>query len=387
MDTQDNTARYPVWKPDSRFPCYRIPAIVKAASGKLLAFCEARASTADVHDCVLVMKTSMDHGKTWSDQAIVWDDRPASIVNPTVMRVELPVGDTPSGRIILFVQRYPGNIREHGAKPGLEGPACTQNFMMTSDDEGQSWSKPANITKSTKRVTYYEPKEEEELDVTTNAFGPGVAIQKQYEPHEGRIIVPVNQGPWNMWRNYMIYSDDGGASWTMGDLIPEVLDDLDQIMPVGGNEVQVVERSDGTLLLNARHYKGMLTGPSGEGFRVRAVSTDGGESWSPLVEDKGLPEPGCQGSILRGPDLGGGTPSILFSNPGSQTARKFGVVRASTDEGETWPMHVDIEPEFFGYSCLVLCNDGTIGVLAEHGEKTSIDRIAFYKVKIERLVI
>ena len=54
------------------YPVFRIPALIRAENGDLLAFCEARqggdASTID-----LVMKRSTDGGNSWSELQIVQD--------------------------------------------------------------------------------------------------------------------------------------------------------------------------------------------------------------------------------------------------------------------------------------------------------------------------
>src|SRR5262245_56789584 len=48
------------------YACYRIPAVVKATNGDLLAFAEGRVdSCADLGDIDLVLKRSSDGGRTW----------------------------------------------------------------------------------------------------------------------------------------------------------------------------------------------------------------------------------------------------------------------------------------------------------------------------------
>lgn len=54
------------------YSCFRIPAIVKANNGDLLAFAEGRKnSCADAGDIDTVVKRSKDNGKTWSAPQIV----------------------------------------------------------------------------------------------------------------------------------------------------------------------------------------------------------------------------------------------------------------------------------------------------------------------------
>ena len=49
-----------------------------------------------------------------------------------------------------------------------------------------------------------------------------------------------------------MYSDDHGATWRMGENVPDVMiGNRSQV-----NEVQMVERSDGSVLLNSRQFAG-----------------------------------------------------------------------------------------------------------------------------------
>src|SRR5262245_21197538 len=54
---------------------YRIPVIVVTTNGTLLAFCEGRKGGAGDSGAIdLLMKRSMDGGKTWSPQQLVWSN-------------------------------------------------------------------------------------------------------------------------------------------------------------------------------------------------------------------------------------------------------------------------------------------------------------------------
>ena len=68
---------------------------------------------------------------------------------------------------------------------------------------------------------------------------------------------------------------------------------------------------------------------------------------------------------------------LLFSNPADPAKRRNMVVRLSYDEGKTWPVSKVIEPGRVAYSCLTILNDGTIGLLYEHGEDSPYESISF----------
>lgn len=56
------------------YQCYRIPAIVKAPNGDLLAFAEARRKDCgDFGDVDMVLKRSTDNGKSWGKLQIAVD--------------------------------------------------------------------------------------------------------------------------------------------------------------------------------------------------------------------------------------------------------------------------------------------------------------------------
>ena len=89
---------------------------------------------------------------------------------------------------------------------GYEGTNVYRNFITWSDDEGATWSKPLDITRTTKRPTR----------ATTIASGPGIGIQLTRGPHQGRLIIPFNEGPYCQWNNFAVFSDDRGKDLEMG---------------------------------------------------------------------------------------------------------------------------------------------------------------------------
>src|SRR5262249_38165876 len=139
------------------------------------------------------------------------------------------------------------------------------------------------------------------------------------------------------------------------------------------NECQVVERADGSLLLNMRSYHG-------KNRRAVATSKDGGLTWSKVRLDDTLVEPVCQASLLRYTLASGGGKGgkdrLLFANPASARRERL-TVRLSYDEGATWSVARLLHAGPAAYSALVVLPGRTIGCLYECGRKSPYERIAF----------
>ena len=315
---------------------YRIPAVIVAPKGTVLAFCEGRKTgRGDTGDIDLLLKRSTDGGKTWGKTQVVWDEADNVCGNPC------PVVDVKTGTVWLLLTH---NLRQDTEAKIVSGTgAGTRTVWVTkSTDDGATWSKPVEITKAVRKPGW-----------TWYATGPGVGIQLR----SGRLLIPCDSKSdgGKTRESHVIYSDDGGASWKLGGVVgPQC------------NESQAVERADGSVMLNMRSFRGNYR-------RLVAVSKDGGETFSAPVEDPALIEPVCQASIHRLPGEGGG---ILFSNPAS-TKRERMTVRLSRDDGKTWPNAGLLHAGPAAYSCLTVLPGGTVGSLYERGDKTPYDTITF----------
>src|SRR5207248_9805096 len=106
------------------------------------------------------------------------------------------------------------------------------------------------------------------------------------------------------------------------------------------------------LMLNMRLQKSAATGnlPKARGV---AISDDGGESFGSDRVDSTLPDPRCQGSILRSSWPDEGKSRIVCANVTSTDERKHLKGRMSLDEGQTWSATRSITETWAGYSALV----------------------------------
>jgi sialidase-1 len=230
-------------------------------------------------------------------------------------------------------------------------------FICHSDDDGLSWSKPREITSTTKHD-----------DWAWYATGPCHALQLQHKPFRGRLVVPCVHSLYENGKTYynahLIYSDDGGTSWSIGATLK------------GGNESTIAERADGSIMHNSRWQRGAM-----KYARHYAISCDGGVTSGEVVRDAVLIEPVCQGTIIGYSPAGRATNHLLFCNPASTKRRERLTLRQSHDGGLTWSDGLLIEEGASAYSDMVILKRKQIGVIFECGEKSPYERIDFRVVK------
>lgn len=334
---------------------YRIPGIVTSNKGTLIAFCDARMRKEGdpPNDIDMVMKRSVDGGRTWSPLR--------TLVNNGAGAAADSCGfvDRQTGTIWIFSVYAPEGVGSYNAADGVTG-ATFQFKAVTSDDDGLTWSQPKDFTPMMKRPEW-----------AAGSTGVGSGIQMR----NGRLVLPRYNADYRRPRtkpekteSFVCYSDDHGKTWQMGALIAT---------DGGTNECQVAELSDGTLMINMRG----LTG----NHRKTALSKDGGATWSQPIEESALVEPRCQGSICAFPGPGAADKGrLLFSNPAS-LKRENMAVRLSLDDGKTWSAAKTLHAGPAAYSCLTVLADGTAACLYEAGEKRPYEKITFARFNAEWL--
>jgi sialidase-1 len=333
----------------------RIPSVAATNDGTLLAFCEGRKnSRSDAGDIDILLRRSTDGGKTWEQVQKVWDDAENTCGNPCV------VVDRTTGHIWLLLCWNAGDNPEHQVKPGF-GQDSRRVFVTHSEDNGQTWVQPKEITTDVKSANW-----------SWYATGPGAGIQIQNGDFRGRLIIPCDHKLWNshesiQYYSHVIFSDDHGATWQRGEATPH-----DKV-----NECEVVEVANGRLQLNMRNYDPTVNA------RQIAYSEDGGVTWHNQHIHEALVEPRCQASVRRHSWPDGDQPGIIFfSNPADGEKRVAMTLRASFDHARTWPVEHLLHAGSSAYSCLVTLTDDEVGCLFEID---SYDKIVFDRVNFEGL--
>ena len=248
-------------------------------------------------------------------------------------------------------------------------------WMSYSDDDGQTWSAPKDITPGIRQDW-----------MKFLGTGPGTGIVLRTGEHKGRILVPAyttnnisHLGGSQSSR--LIYSDDHGVTWHAGEA-------PNDNRPVGNGVIHSSTMNNGgaqntestVLQLNNGDVKLFMRGLTGD-LQV-ATSKDGGVTWEKTI--KRYPEVKdayVQMSAIH--TMHDGKEYILLSNAaGPGRERKDGLVHLARVEknGElTWIKHHLIQGGEFAYNSLQDLGNGEYGILYEHSENSQNRYTLSYK--------
>lgn len=264
----------------------------------------------------------------------------------------LTEGLEPVGNIYL----YTGS----GAAP-LKAMRTSYLWMVYSDDDGATWSEPRNITGMVKKEW-----------MKFSGTGPGRGIQMS----TGRLILPVYVTNKNVGASQsaaVIYSDDHGETWAMGEtvndgIIPGGAENMTSGAMMTESQVVEVECKDGTraLKLFCRNTSGKV---------AIATSYDDGVTWEDsLAKDNELQDAYCQLTVVPYPYVVKGYEGrqmFLFANPNNTYGggRNHGTLRLGyydqDKDGFVWIASRLVESSNYAYSCLSVIEDNKIGLLWE----------------------
>lgn len=324
---------------DENVNTYRIPGITTTDKGTLIAVYDIRYNNAKdlPEDIDVGMNRSVDGGQTWEPMKVIMDmgaPHPNNgIGDPAILF------DPVTKKIWVAALWSKGNRAIAGSLPGLSPDTTGQFVVVSSADDGLTWSEPLSITPQVKNPIWH---------LFFNGPGSGIAMQ------DGKIVFAAQY--WDekkMPYSTIIYSDDHGSSWK------------GQLAGPKSNttESQVVETSSGLLMLNMRDNRGA--------FRSVATTSNMGATWTEHATSyNSLPDPVCMGSIIKAKvKVKGKMKDVLFfSNANTSSGRYNMSIKASLDLGETWlpanQLLVD-ERLCYGYSSLTKVDDNTIGILYE----------------------
>lgn len=247
--------------------------------------------------------TSRDEGRTWTKAHVLYDG-PDDDRDPSIVQLK-------NGKLIC---NFFSLAKSKDPKKPYEGLG---SWLVTSDDLGKTWSSPLPISK-----TYYCSSPIRELST-------------------GRLILGLYKENDKTAQGAVIYSDDGGKTWSK-----EI--DIDN----GGKrldaETDIIELKDGKLYAAQRDHMSYAT------------SADGGKTWT----------------VSRPIGFAGHCPYFLRTKDGiiilghrlPKTSLHY-----SLDECRTWSKNVLIDDVIGAYPSMVNLKDGSVLVVYyEEGRGSNI---------------
>ncbi len=313
---------------------YRIPALVTARDGSLVAVTDKRWNTPfDLPNHIdVVVRRSTDKGQTWSDPVTIAGNETAMGFGDAALVVNRRNGD-----IVCLFAADRAFFYSNTAAP-------IRTYQSISRDNGQSWSPPVDITAQIYGNEATDP-------MTRTWQGAFVTSGAAVQLSSGRLmaVLLVRETFSREISNFIIYSDDNAATWKV----------LPNRALLHGGEAKIIEINHGHLLMSVRK----------QGKRTFVVSKDHGMNWSIPFEKDEITDPSCNGDLIRytSTQQGFQRNRILHSIPLATSRRNVSVL-LSYDEGESWPVKKSIYPGPSAYSSMTVLSDGTIGLYYEVGE-------------------
>lgn len=326
---------------DAGYDTYRIPGVIVASDGTVIAYANARRhlKDGDWSDSDIMVRRSTDGGKHWTPSVRIAGDSHGVTDNPVA------IASKKKGVVHFLYQHDYARV-----------------FYMRSTDDAATFSAPVDITSALEDLSPTFP-------WTVVALGPGHAI----ELTSGRLLVPVWLAAGKPTKEghrqhapsgiTTLYSDDGGTTWKHGEMIAISTPEM-----VNPNEQQVIQLADGSVMANIRTGDKRMR-------RAVAFSPDGISHWTKPIFDEHLYDPICAAGIVRySTNPPADKNRILFTNPDSQSIsdatkphglRQNLTIRLSEDEGKTWPVAKLLKEGSTGYSDIAVAPDKTIYDLYE----------------------
>lgn len=329
---------------------YRIPGLNCSNAGTLLAIWDNRMDSAsDLQGNIdIALCRSLDGGQSWLPMQTVldmktWGGLPEKFNGVSDASITV---DRVTGRIWVAGLWMHGILDDQGtwvegltedsknwvhqwikrgSQAGLRPQETSQFLLTSSDDDGETWSAPINITEKTKQPEWW---------LFAPAPGAGITLS------DGTLVLPTQ------WRDEkgvpfsnITYSKDRGQTWIASN--PACSDTT---------ECAVVELPDGRLMLNMRDNRNRTEKGENNG-RAVYTTADLGQTWQRHESShKSLIEPVCMASLHRHDYKGQSI--LLFCNPHTKKGRHSMTLQYSLDDGQTWHIALLLDKGHSGYSCI-----------------------------------
>jgi sialidase-1 len=337
---------------ESRF--YRNPAILSLGEGNVLGFSEYRYDDVSElghnvddsdygHRIDIVMRKSTDYGATWGDPVTIATGTDATENTKASGYSKPAVVRTNTGKIICLMamgsDAYESNV-------GLRHIG-----MMTSTDEGANWSAVTDIYSS---IGWGEHS-------PSSAYitaGKGVTLPN------GRVAFALNERNGSQTDEYVLYSDDEGATWTLA--TSKVFGN--------GKEAKLEVTDDNRLVATISRGQDEYLVNRGYVFTTGNASGTGVNTWDTSSNWGTLNSYGRNNDILyygRGTSGFATTDVVLHTVYNTVTTGESDEqalrLYASFDQARTWNEFFTILPANAGVSAMQRLSDGNLAIAFEDG--------------------
>ena len=334
-----------------------LPGLIVTTQGTAIAVCQKRhGSMGDGGNQVdILMSRSEDGGSTWQRQEVIFEEAGAYTYLGPIFE------DCTTGAVFVAFWKMPADILDDLGYFSEYAKGGGGFYLLKSTDQGRSWSAPLYVSP--------KPNAEGWVGWPNNCVH---GIQLVFGPRKGRLVIPAflykegEPGQVPGVRGGLLYSDDGGQSWSAGAVLPE-----------GSDEVSLVETAAGGTYVSYR--KNTLA----TGKRHFARSIDYGETFSEHGQHEEVPDANLHAGLVRyreGEEVGDDI--LLFSNP---SPAKDMTIRMSRDEGRSWDISRRVERGLSRYSDLAVTADGTILCLYTNGVVRDREKISVARFNLEWL--
>ena len=365
---------------DDNNASYRIPALIRTQSGRLIAFSDFRPGKLDVGEgaCSIERRYSDDNGETWSAALRVaqgdWGTNTSNVIEWGYGDAAVVADNTPgnSGNDVLMIC-CGGNAKWASS---TYNPDVTQKqqgcVRWRSGDGGATWGSYNYIMPDLMQAFVDAGiRAADGCSGVVRAFFSSGKITQSVRKAEGALYnriysaIVVNGG------DVVVYSDDFGDTWTV----------LGSQIANSGDEAHVIELPDGSVLLLGRGNSSRYVNV----YNYTDFNTAAGQ-WGATGQWNNAVATACNGDVdvveaydaygdkntvvlQTAPMYGGQRRDVQYYYIALPKAKDFAVTDFSTVGGASWTQGMNVSHNWSAYSALVNNGDGTFDILFEECAK------------------
>ncbi|MGI9244475.1 MAG: exo-alpha-sialidase [Verrucomicrobiales bacterium] len=206
-------------------------------------------------------------------------------------------------------------------------PSSWWGMLITSDDQGESWSEPRRLGEDA---------------AIGNLLGP--VKNKPLVLADGKTLICPSSSEHDGWRVHFELTPDLGKTWS-------VIGPINDGKEFAAIQPSILQHGDGRLQVLCRSQQGVV---------ASAFSGDGGRTWGPLTATD-LPNPNAGTDAVT---LADGRHILVFNPTTRKSVGRGELAVAISDDGESWHRIATLEKERgeFSYPAVIQTSDGNIHI-------------------------